>query len=88
MYTYDANGNRATKTTAYGTITYTYDAENRLVKTCGDTGVGVEYAYDNNGNLLSQTSSFTTTATVSTAPIPCGSPRWIQSGMVLIGLCM
>ena len=59
MYTYDANGNRATKTTAYGTITYTYDAENRLVKTCGDTGVGVEYAYDNNGNLLSQTSSFT-----------------------------
>ena len=32
-YTYDANGNRATKTTAYGTITYTYDAENRLLKT-------------------------------------------------------
>ncbi len=59
MYTYDANGNRATKTTAYGTITYTYDAENRLVKTCGNTGVGVEYAYDNNGNLLSQTSSLT-----------------------------
>ena len=56
-YTYDANGNRATKTTAYGTITYSYDAENRLVKTCGNTGVGVEYAYDNNGNLLSQTSS-------------------------------
>ena len=57
MYTYDANGNRATKTTAYGTITYSYDAENRLVKTCGNTGVGVEYAYDNNGNLLSQTGS-------------------------------
>ena len=29
----------------------TYDAENRLVKTCGDSGVGVEYAYDNNGNF-------------------------------------
>ena len=43
----------------FGTITYSYDAENRLQKTCGDTGVGVEYAYDNNGNLLSQTSSFT-----------------------------
>lgn len=57
MYTYDANGNRATKTTAYGTITYSYDAENRLVKTYGNTGVGVEYAYDNNGNLLSQTGS-------------------------------
>ena len=56
-YTYDANGNRATKTTAYGTITYTYDAENRLLKTCGSGGVGVEYAYDNNGNLLSQTGS-------------------------------
>ena len=41
----------------YGTITYTYDAENRLLKTCGSGGVGVEYAYDNNGNLLSQTSS-------------------------------
>ena len=57
MYTYDANGNRATKTTAYGTITYSYDAENRLVKTCGSGGIGVEYAYDSNGNLLSQTSS-------------------------------
>ena len=56
-YTYDANGNRATKTTAYGTITYSYDAENRLVKTCGNTGVGVEYRYDRNGNVLSQTSS-------------------------------
>ena len=33
------------KATAYGTITYTYDAENRLQKTCGDTGVGVEYQY-------------------------------------------
>ena len=27
------------------------------MKTCGDTGVGVEYTYDSNGNLLSQTSS-------------------------------
>ena len=49
MYTYDANGNRATKTTAYGTITYSYDEENRLLKTCGVSGDG--------GNLLSQTSS-------------------------------
>ena len=57
MYTYDANGNRATKTTAYGTITYSYDEENRLLKTCGVSGDGVEYRYDSNGNLLSQTSS-------------------------------
>ena len=42
MYTYDANGNRATKTTAYGTITYSYDEENRLLKTCGVSGDGVE----------------------------------------------
>ena len=41
-YTYDANGNRATKTTAYGTITYSYDEENRLLKTCGVSGDGVE----------------------------------------------
>ena len=40
--TYHPDGNRATKTTAYSTITYSYDSENRLVKTCGDTGVGVE----------------------------------------------
>ena len=63
------------KATASVTITYSYDAENRLQKTCGDTGVGVEYTYDSNGNLLSQTSSFTTTATVTTVPRPCGSPR-------------
>ena len=28
----------------------------------------------------------TTTATVTTVPIPCGLPRWIQSGMEPIGL--
>ena len=59
MYTYDANGNRATKTTAYGTITYSYDEENRLLKTCGVSGDGVEYRYDSNGNVLSQTGSLT-----------------------------
>ena len=59
MYTYDANGNRATKTTAYGTITYSYDEENRLLKTCGVSGDGVEYRYDRNGNVLSQTGSLT-----------------------------
>ncbi|MBP3416683.1 MAG: RHS repeat protein [Spirochaetaceae bacterium] len=40
-------------------MTYSYDAENRLQKTCGSGGAGVEYTYDSNGNLLSQTSSFT-----------------------------
>jgi RHS repeat-associated protein len=48
-YTYDASGNRATKTTPWGTITYTYDAENRL-RSMGQT----QYAYDREGNLLSE----------------------------------
>ena len=52
MFTYDANGNRATKTTAYGTITYSYDAENRLVKTCGSGGIGVDFLLGKNGFKL------------------------------------
>ena len=35
-------------------FTYTYDAENRLLKTCGSGGVGVEYTYNSNGNLLEE----------------------------------
>ena len=53
-YTYDANGNRATKTTAYGTITYSYDAENRLVSSGANGRVAVTYRYDSNGNLLEE----------------------------------
>jgi RHS repeat-associated protein len=49
QYTYDANGNRAAKTTPWGTISYTYDAENRLIKQ-GD----IVYTYDKDGNLLSE----------------------------------
>ncbi|MEL3906284.1 MAG: hypothetical protein P1P65_04550 [Treponema sp.] len=44
-YTYDANGNIATKTTPYGTIHYTYDKENRLL-----TRGTVHYTYDEEGN--------------------------------------
>ena len=54
MYTYDANGNRATKTTAYGTITYSYDAENRLVSSGANGRAAVTYRYDSNGNLLEE----------------------------------
>jgi RHS repeat-associated protein len=50
QYTYDANGNRASKTTPWGTIAYSYDAENRLIKQ-GD----IVYTYDKDGNLLSET---------------------------------
>jgi YD repeat-containing protein len=48
-YTYDQNGNRASKTTPWGTITYGYDAENRLIQK-GD----IVYSYDKDGNLLSE----------------------------------
>jgi RHS repeat-associated protein len=48
-YTYDVNGNRASKTTPWGKITYAYDEENRLVK----KGY-IVYAYDKDGNLLTE----------------------------------
>ncbi len=51
LYTYDANGNRATMTQNGVTTTYTYDANNRLMK---ETVVGAvtSYEYDANGNLI------------------------------------
>jgi RHS repeat-associated protein len=52
-FTYDANGNRATKTTPWGTIKYEYDRENRLVKKGN-----IVYAYDMDGNLLSETGGY------------------------------
>jgi RHS repeat-associated protein len=48
-YAYDANGNRAAKTTPWGTIAYSYDAENRMARK-GD----IAYTYDRDGNLLSE----------------------------------
>ncbi len=56
-YTYDANGNRTSKTTAWGTISYSYDKENRLTES-GDLGKSesVKYTYDKNGNLLKENS--------------------------------
>jgi RHS repeat-associated protein len=48
-YAYDANGNRVAKTTPWGTIAYSYDAENRLARK-GD----IAYTYDRDGNLLSE----------------------------------
>jgi len=48
-YTYDRNGNRASKTTPWGTIRYEYDAENRLVRK-GD----IAYTNDRDGNTLSE----------------------------------
>ena len=48
-YTYDRNGNRASKVTPWGVIKYLYDPENRLVKK-GD----VIYTNDKDGNILSE----------------------------------
>jgi RHS repeat-associated protein len=49
-YTYDAVGNRLTKTDGHGTATSTYDANDRLVTVGGTT-----YTYDANGNVVQQT---------------------------------
>jgi RHS repeat-associated protein len=48
-YTYDGNGNRASKTTPWGTIAYAYDAENRLV-----SKGSIQYIHDADGNLVSE----------------------------------
>ncbi len=44
-YSYDQVGNRQTKTDASGTITYSYDANDRILTADGDS-----YQYDLNGN--------------------------------------
>ena len=57
-YTYDANGNRTSKTTAWGTIAYSYDKENRLVESGNlDKSESVKYTYDKNGNLLRESAA-------------------------------
>ena len=51
-YTYDAVGNRFTKTENGITTTYTYDDNDRLIQE-GD----ITYSYDNNGNLIEKNSA-------------------------------
>jgi YD repeat-containing protein len=48
-YTYDSNGNRASKATPWGSIRYEYDGENRLIRR-GD----VVYTNDKDGNTISE----------------------------------
>lgn len=50
-FSYDGAGNRLSKTTPQGTITYEYDDENRLKKAGNTT-----YAYDFAGNLIEKSS--------------------------------
>ena len=60
-YTYDASSNRASMVisnngTTIESVVYTYDANNRLLREVNTLLLSVkttEYAYDNNGNLLS-----------------------------------
>ena len=58
-YTYDPYGNRLQMTlsgTQSGTVGYTYDANNRLLKmtnNAGGTTEEINYTYDNNGNQIS-----------------------------------
>ena len=55
-YTYDAVGNRLTRTDSSGTVNYVYDEDNRLLS-AGDT----TYTYDADGNETSQTDASSTT---------------------------
>ncbi len=68
-YTYDASGNRLTKVSEYNpnewygaktteTEVYTYDANNRLTSVTVGENI-VNYTYDNNGNLLSESNGKT-----------------------------
>lgn len=63
-YTYDKAGNRLTDSVSLGSTTtvtvYAYNEQNRLIKTTSQTGSishYVTYQYDNNGNMVSKSSS-------------------------------
>jgi len=55
-YTYDDSGNRLTKNTPSGTITYKYDGDNRLIKSSSN-GLNTLYFYDKSGNLIKKMSA-------------------------------
>jgi RHS repeat-associated protein len=50
-YTYDLNGNQASKTDSGGTTTYSYDYDDRMIKVTSPTGT-TNYAYDVDGNRI------------------------------------
>jgi RHS repeat-associated protein len=61
LYTYDAAGNRLTKTDPGGLTTYAYDANDRLL-TATSPGAAFTYGYDANGNLLQVSDGVNTTS--------------------------
>jgi RHS repeat-associated protein len=50
-HTFDPAGNPLTETTRDGKVTYSYDAEERLIGVINPQGDGVEYEYDADGRL-------------------------------------
>ena len=78
-YTYDAAGNRLTKTDAVSGVTtaWTYGAMNQVLTVKVGTGEAVEYAYDLNGNLLSDgRASYTWTEDSRMATMTVGDTTW------------
>jgi RHS repeat-associated protein len=64
VYTYDAVGNRLTLTEPDGnTTTYTFDADNRLIKEVNAAGDTTLTAYDGVGNIVSVTTPTTNVIT-------------------------
>ncbi len=56
VYSYDKNGNRISKTTAYGSIEYNYNKENCLISSGSRGKTFINYSYDKMGNLLMEKS--------------------------------
>ncbi|MDE1976420.1 MAG: RHS repeat protein, partial [Elusimicrobia bacterium] len=54
-YTYDADGNRTSMTTPWGTFNYTYDADNRLTSITNPQGERFALTYDADGRRTSLT---------------------------------
>jgi RHS repeat-associated protein len=53
-YSYDAVGNRVSRTDSAGLATYAYDANDRLLTETTPALTVIAYGYDDNGNLLSR----------------------------------
>ncbi len=54
---YDSNGNRTSLTSASGTVSSSYDAQDRLVRSATSGGTVTRYAYGSNGELQTRTDS-------------------------------
>jgi RHS repeat-associated protein len=64
-YTYDNNGNQFTVTSSFGTATYTWDFENRLVaRTPAGGGSTVTFKYDPFGRRIQEVNPATSTTSI------------------------